>query len=267
MIHVLTLSWNGLDKLQRLKDGLFRNLKKLDGVIPYRWYIRDNGSHDGTADVVSTWDKTTIKAMSHNRDNFAKGMNSLVDITSIGSNDKFLFLNNDVQFFDDNSIEKMYKLLISKNAGAVGARLLYNGTNNLQHAGVIFGHRYGDMPYHYRHKELSDVNAIKNRRFQAVTAAVCLVDANTFRTVGGFDEKFFWAFEDIDLCLRMSSIKPILYCGETSIYHEESASLKKNPVNKMFLSNNVDHFKSKWTGKYEIDHDKYLSNPEFNIIK
>ena len=55
--------------------------------------------------------------------------------------------------------------------------------------------------------------------------------------------------------------------GGTKIFHEESASLKKNPVNKMFMSPNVKHFKSKWTGKYELDHDKYLNDSSYNEAK
>lgn len=268
MLQILTLSWNGLDKLTRLKDGLFRNLSKLEGVMPYRWHIRDNGSNDGTKDVVSQWENTSVYAIDHNRANFAQGMNFLAGqaLEQNPKTDMFLFLNNDVEFVDDESLVKMFDLLINNRAAAVGARLLYNGTNKLQHAGVIFGPRYGNMPYHYRHKEESDEVATKNRRFQAVTAAVCLMDATSFQAVGGFDEKFSWAFEDIDLCLKVGQLNPVLYCGGTKIYHEESASLKKNPVNKLFLPANVNHFKSKWFGKYQLDHESYLKNPNYNVV-
>lgn len=275
MIHVLTLTWNGLDKLTRLKDGLFRNLNRVseqfnlyrDSPTPFRWYIRDNGSSDDTQMAVQEWENTQLLAMSHNRDNFAKGMNSLAALTNARAGDFFLLLNNDVEFADDESLTNMLDLLISVKASAVGARLLYNGTTKLQHAGVIFGERYGGMPYHYRHKEESDAAATKNRYFQAVTAAVCLVEYTGFRAVGGFDEKFSWAFDDIDLCLRLRALGPIAYCGQTNIYHEESASLKKNPVNKLFQPNNVSYFKAKWNGKYDMDHNKYLMNPEYNVIK
>lgn len=264
MIHVLTLTWNGLDKLERLKDGLFENLR--DSGASFHWYIRDNGSSDDTQVTVQGWPDTTLLAVDHNRDNFAKGMNSLAALTNAKSDDLFLLLNNDVDFgVDSSSLYKMVQLMKHHKAKAVGARLLYpDGT--LQHAGVIFGERYGRMPYHYRHKEHSDDQAKRNRKFQAVTAAVCLVDAGAFRSIGGFDEKFSWAFDDIDLCLRLGQRGPILYCGGTNITHEESASLKKNPVNKLFLPHNVAHFKMKWINGYQLDHDSYLKNPNYNAI-
>ncbi len=152
--------------------------------------------------------------------------------------------------------------------GIVGARLLYKGTDRLQHAGVIFGPRYGNMPYHFRHGEKSDRYAQRNKKFQAVTAACCLVRGATLSDVGGLDENFSWAFEDIDFCLRAGEAGwKIVYCGQTDISHEESASLKKNPVNKLFLSRNVALFKSKWGGKYDLDHEKYLKNSAFNEVR
>lgn len=289
MIHVLTLTWNGLDKLQRLRPGLIRNLKKTG--VPFKWYIRDNGSKDNTVEEISKWEHVKVLVKDHNRDNFAQGVNSLVveahhevlkvqnidDVIikgrSVGAvsmgliaNDIYLLMNNDVEFSEYDSLSKMLKLM-TPEVSVVGCRLLYNNTNKLQHAGVIFGNRYGKMPYHYRHQETSDAASEKNRYFQAVTAAVCMVRAGDFDQIGGMDQGFFWAFEDIDMNLRIGQLgKKIIYCGETKIFHEESASLKKNPVNKIFLETNVNHFKEKWFGKYEIDHDKYLNDPNYNLV-
>lgn len=275
MIYVLTLTWNGLDKLKKLKDGLYRNLNNIKLDYDPVWCIRDNGSTDGTVEWLNEIKKygnvaTLPLLIDHNRDNFAQGVNSLVnmvmdDYDLKNSTDYFLLLNNDVIFNDDVSLSKMMKLMDEPEVAVVGARLLYMGSNRLQHAGVIFSERYGEMPFHYRHKEISTKEAEQNKYFQAVTAACCLVRAKDFIHM---DESLSWAFEDIDLCLSIGKTgKKIAYCGKTNIYHEESASLKKNPVNKLFLRKNVKYFKNKWFGKYEIDHDKYLNNPNYNIIK
>lgn len=264
MIHILTLTWNGLDKLQKLKDGLFNNLNQLDE--DYCWYIRDNGSKDKTVEEILTWDKVKTLTIDHNRDNFAQGVNSLFKTTNCNPNDLILLLNNDVQFTDDLSLRKMREL-VTEEHGAVGARLLYDGTNVLQHAGVIWSLKYGGNPYHYRHKEESDYQAERNRYFQAVTAACCFVKAKDFIAIGGMDEKLVWCFDDIDMCLALKQLgKKNVYCGETKIFHEESASLKKNPVNKLFMNSNVTYFKTKWAGKYEIDHEKYLQNSDYQIL-
>lgn len=289
MIVVLTLTWNGLDKLRRLKDGLYRNLEKTGQN--YIWYIRSNGCSDGTCEEIATWPNVKVLSVNHNRDNFAQGMNSLAwmaygfDVKHpntelqeddepitlrhrprLQEDDVFLLLNNDVEFGDDDSLSKMLNLMTPK-VGVVGARLLYPGTNKLAHAGVIFSPMYNYNPYHYCYQEQNKPSAEVNRYFQAVTAAVCMIRVGDFIKVKGFDELFNWAFDDIDLNLRIGQTgKKIAYCGQTKIFHVESASLKKNPINKLWMAHNVNLFKSKWSGKYTIDHDLYLKNPRYNEI-
>jgi GT2 family glycosyltransferase len=274
-LHILTLTWNGLSKLEKLSSGLIENLHYANEkyrTLDCLWHVRDNGSTDGTVKEIETWledgGQMRVYDIGHNRDNFAKGINYLFEKANVNDDDFILLLNNDVQFVSSDSLYQMFQLQKKTDAAIVGARLLYEGTNKLQHAGVIFGERYGRMPYHFRHGETSDKNSCLDREFQAVTAAVCLIKADYFKKVGGADEQFFWAFEDIDLALRIREAGGrVVYSGSTNIFHEESATLKKNPVNKMFLQSNVQRFKQKWFGKYELDHQKYLDNPTYNEIK
>lgn len=271
-LHILTLNWNGKEELKslfpRLKDNL--DLLKEKNDIDYEWHIKDNGSKDGSLDYARglTIFGLNVSAYSigHNRDNFSKGVNYLFKKANTDNDDLILLLNNDVSFGDNTSIIKMFNLL-TPDVGVVGAKLKYTNSNKLQHAGVIFSERYGKMPYHFKHKEECDKSSNVNRYFQAVTGACCLLRASDFLAVNGMNEFYFWAFEDIDFCLKIGQNKKIAYCGETNIYHKESATLEKNPVNKMFLQQNVKLFKDRWFGKYEIDHDKYLNDNSYNEIK
>lgn len=265
-LYILTLSWNGLEKLNNLKPMLEANLDNLLNFkeIDSYWYIRDNGSKDNTIKEIETWDRVKAFDIGHNRHNFSQGVNYLFDQASPNDNDLILLLNNDVEFNDNSSLQKMIDLM-TEDVGMVGARLLYPN-KTLQHAGVIFSEQYGLMPYHYKHKMPNDVNAEKNRYFQAVTAACCLIKASEFRKYY-LDEKLFWAFEDINLALNIGQNKKIAYCGGTNITHFESQSLKLNPVNKLFLNSNVALFKKNWFGKYKIDHQLYLDDQNFNLIK
>lgn len=282
-IHIITLSWNGIEMLETLRTGLAENLapfymkegKIKEGCEVPIWHIRDNGSKDNTVEEVSGWQYRSdtnldckVYDIGHNRDSFATGCNYLVEQAEPDNDDLILLLNNDIEFFGDNkSLLKMYKLMKKTGAGAVGARLLYNGTNKLQHAGVIFSERYNKLPFHYRPGKVSDAHAEKNRYFQVVTAACALVKASSFKHVGGFDNKLIWAFDDVDLFLRIGQTEKIAYCGETKIYHEESASLKKNNLNKLFMNSNVKYFKSQWNGKIKMDLEKYEKDPSYNEIR
>jgi len=97
---------------------------------------------------------------------------------------------------------------------------------------------------------------------QAVTAALALTRGKEFGNIWtnkdgsrGMDEGFFWCFDDVDACLsiKYKQNKRVVYCGKTKIYHEESASLKKNPVNKLMSPHNVGYFRKKWGGVYKKD--------------
>lgn len=270
-LHIFTLNWNGEDKLKKLVQSLNKSVKAVMDAGPWEvvWYVRDNGSKDGSIKILDDYNHNIrIQNIKHNRASFAEGVNSLHGEATPATSDMLMLLNNDVEFRDDKSIIRMLELQEKTQADVVGARLLFTGTNKLQHAGVIFGRKYNNLPFHFRPGEESDANAKKDRWFQAVTAACCLVREDAFRSIGGMDEGFRWAFDDVDMCLQIKNQGgKIAYCGSTEISHEESASLKKNPVNKMFIGQNVERFRKKWTGKYDIDLDMYQKSHNFKEIK
>ena len=130
---------------------------------------------------------------------------------------------------------------------------------------------------HFRAGQQSDVQAEKNRSFQVVTGAILLTKADLYKQVctsnksgiSGMDENFHWAFDDVDLCLSIkhNMNKKIIYCGHTSIFHEESATLKKNPINKMFLSHNLVYLKGKWEKRFILDQETYVADPNHNLYQ
>jgi len=271
-IHALTLTWNGADLLSRLKESIMREYPGTIDHNNFVWHIRDNGSEDNTKDVVPGWAK--LHEIEHNRANFAEGMNYLFEQAQPDDDDFVLLLNNDV-VLNHNSFDykngcglgNMIALQKLTEADVVGT-VLTSG-DEIKHAGVIFSRRYGHMPWHFRAGEkVGDHDLSQPRYLQAVTAACCLVRAGAWRQVGGMDEKFQWAFEDVDLCLKIGQLKErnIVCTGDHGIGHGESVSLRKNPVNKMFMGANVQHFKSRWWGKYKIDHDKYLRDSKYNEV-
>lgn len=267
-LHILTLTWNGSFLLQRLAPGLMHNLKNLD--IDAQWYVRSNGCKDDSiAYLESLGNSVSILKKDHNRDNFSQGVNSLANMAKINvkNSDLFLLLNNDIFFKDSNALQTIINTYRKYNPGIVGAKLNYNNSSKLQHAGVIFSSRYGNMPWHYKANEEEDEESRKDREFQAVTGACLLTPCDLFFNMGMMDEKFNWAFEDIAYNLKVSSVgKKVIYCGNVNIDHGESVSLKKNPVNKLMMQPNVKHFKEKYGSLYKIDHDLYLKNKDYKLL-
>jgi len=268
-LYILTLTWNAREKLTKLKDSLLPALNNID----FTWLIKDNDSNDNTHEVASTWgNKIKPIKYKNNLQNFSEGTNFLFNEASPKDNDLILLLNNDVIFNDTTSIKNMISLL-KNDVGVVGARLLYTGTNKLQHAGVIF-ENFSKLPIHYRDKEDNDAESEKNRIFQVVTGAVLLTKAEYYKNVFkntdgvcGMDQTLRWSFDDVDmnLAIGLNMNKKIVYCGKTNIFHESSATLKKNPVNRLFMSANVTYLRQKWMNRYKVDQNFYRSNPKFNV--
>ena len=262
-LYIFTLNWNGEDKLKTLAASLIPSLQNID----YEWIIKDNASSDKSVDYLKSLNNNKINIIKYkdNLQNFAQGVNYIFKHTLPSDNDNILLLNNDIIFNDTSSLQKMLNMINNQDVGVVGAKLLYTNTNRLQHAGVVF-HKDHHLPYHFRTKEITDPIASKNRIFQAVTGAVMLTKAQYLKD--GMDELYQWAFEDIDLCLsiNLNLNKKIVYCGETNIFHDESATLKKNPKDKL-LKHNINYFLKKWHGRYIIDHRLYLKDNKYNLYK
>lgn len=193
-------------------------------------------------------------------------MNYIHEQAKPSDTDQILFLNNDVVINSTDSIKNMLNLLASNpEIGVVGARLLYTNTDKIQHCGVVI-HHY-KTPTHLKVGQKTSAFDRENREYQSVTGAVMLVNVKDFNAVKGFNNQYKWAFEDIDLNLKIKYNlgKKVVYCGNTDIFHDESSSLKTNPINKLFMSHNTNVFKQAWANIVSVDIDKYTK--KYNIYK
>ncbi len=264
MLHILTLNWQGKDKIKALKQSLLPALENIE----YVWHIRDNGSTDGSQEEIISWDNAKVHLIKYpdNKSNYSQGMNFLFKEAAPKEDDFVLTLNNDVILQDTTSIQNMIQLLQEDNdVGMVGAKLNYTNTQNIQHCGVLF-HRSNGLPYHYRANMVQAERDTQNRIFPIITGAVALTRTSIFSELK-FNEKYFWAFEDCDFSMKVGHRlnKKVVYCGETNIWHEESASLKKNPVNKMFFNNNCKLFLDSWYKEIDVRLSHKYAQDDYNL--
>jgi len=267
-IYALTLTWCNRRKLQKLYESLLKVKDTLDCDL--KWLIRDNNSTDDTNVFVPYWNQDLIHYYKYNTnsENFSQGNNYLFNKAKglgLNSDDFILLLNDDIEFKDSNSLNKMLALFSDKVA-IVGSRLLFPD-GRLQHAGVVFVQNdKGKFPHNYRSGSPDDDIARINREFQAVTGACMLVRAKYLQSTL-LNEALSWGYEDVDLCLRMvSRQKRVLYCGETEIIHDESSSLNKNHQNQNFFFKNLVYFNRQWGGKFDVDISKYDGNKSYKAV-
>jgi GT2 family glycosyltransferase len=141
---------------------------------------------------------------------------------------RLLFLNNDVFLRPDSLKHLVSPLLEEKTIGVTGGKLLFPGEKSVQHAGI--GQMLWDHPSNYGvGADPSDGRIQEKCERFALSGAMLCVDREVFERVGGFDERYVWGTEDIDLCLKIRAAgKTAVYCPEAVAIHCESATLKIN---------------------------------------
>ena len=136
-----------------------------------------------------------------------------------------LFLNNDTEVITENWLTLMVSFAQQERIGCVGAKLLYPN-NTVQHAGVILGLGgvAGHGHYGYPHGDLGYFGRLAiNVNYSAVTAACLLMKKADFDAVGGFEEAFTVAFNDVDLCLKVQALgRDNVWLHDAELYHFES---------------------------------------------
>ena len=138
-----------------------------------------------------------------------------------------VFMNNDIEVINDTWIDEMLYYARQDDVGAVGALLLYpDGT--VQHAGVVLGCR-GTADHVLRHVPADSDGYAGSlstaREVSAVTAACMMIRRNTFERIGGFNEHYFTAYQDVDLCLELRELGlRNIFTPRARFFHLESAS-------------------------------------------
>ena len=182
--------------------------------------------------------------------------------------DYLLFLNNDTRVVTDDAIGEMVAQCAQPGVGAVGAKLFY-GDGTIQHAGVLLGvSGVADHAFRgFRHDDPGYFGrAVMAQDMSAVTAACMLVRTEVFDEIGGFDETFAVALNDIDLCMRIREAGwRIVFTPFAELTHYESKSrgLDTDDESRKRFEREISLFKEKWLGDAEADNKK-LTDPFYN---
>lgn len=168
------------------------------------------------------------------------------------------FLNDDVEVITRDWLEKLVARVLQDGVGAVGP-ILYYPNDRIQHAGVVLGlggvagHQFHNMPrgnagYYGR--------GLLEQDLSCVTAACMVMRREVFDGVGGFNERFAVAFNDVDLCIRVRRLGwRILWAPAVEMYHHESASLGKHnaPQRQALFEEEVKLMRATWGDVLDAD--------------
>ncbi len=163
---------------------------------------------------------------------------------------KYLLMNDDISGFDVQDIWKMINPLIHSlyieeyKVGVTGAKLIYTGTNEIQHGGVDIDMNRGAL-HRYRKRLHKDGETGYYEEMEAVTFALAGLDLSCFIAIGGFDENLPFDFNDTDYCLKARKAGyRVVYNSDCVVYHGESVTRKIDGC--CGVPEDTKYFKNKW---------------------
>ena len=255
-ISIIILSFNTKDLL---RDCL-NSLKKVKGEIPFEIIVADNGSLDGSLEMVKKefpWVETL-----DNKANigFARGNNAARKV----SHGKYiLFLNSDTIAYRGVLKECVEFLKNNPDIGAMTCKLvLANGkidkdirrrfpTPWVSFNRLILGN--GRL-YWYE-----DVSPNKIHEVDAIQGAFHLSPRAVLDKVNWFSEDYFLDGEDIDLCFKIREAGyKIFYYPKVKILHLKGASKGKFETKKKVPLTSRLKFRMASVNSMEIFYKKYL---------
>ena len=182
---------------------------------PVEWVVIDHASTDDSLAMLRPWQKRLnlrVKALKIN-DSFSASCNLGA---RLARGKHLLFLNNDIVWLHDALPHMLQTLRDDPEVGIVGIKLLKamgdagsastaNTITDVQHLGVRFKqHDQGYWPYEVSPSLANQEAEFTAQQVPVVTGAALLCRKADFDAVGGFDSTYFYGFEDVELCLRLS---------------------------------------------------------------
>jgi GT2 family glycosyltransferase len=202
-----------------------------DGAERVRCIVVDNASSDGTAEAVAELFPSATLLRNAENVGYARACNQGA---RAGEGELVLFLNSDA-IARPGAVARLADALAAlPGHSAATGRLVHLGTDTPQVGFALRGfptvaaqvallvglERYWPTNPVSRKQLMLDFDYSRTQDVDAQPAGACLLVRRTvFEDLGGFDEAFFYWFEDIDLVRRLRRRGPIRYVHDATFEH------------------------------------------------
>jgi GT2 family glycosyltransferase len=234
-LSIVILCWNDRDIINNCLESIYASTHS----TPFEVIVSDNGSSDGSVELIRT--KYPAVRVIENGANLRFAMGNNVGIRA-SSGEYVLILNPDT-IIHDHALDKLTTFADKHlEAGAFGCRVL-NSDGSYQESGRPFPTIRREWisalylrPLVYLSKWfMPDVytrwRGDTQRTVDWLSGCFIFLRADLLKRIGGFDEQFFYYYEDMDLCKRVwGAGYSIIFTPEASITHLGGQSTKRSPT-------------------------------------
>jgi len=226
-LDIIIVNWNGKAFLREcLKSivGTHKDQFSLKSVI-----VVDNASTDESISTIQGIELPLKVIINDTNKGYAKACNQGA---FGGTSDYILFLNPDIRLFEDSLDEPMrfMKGPEGTRVGVCGIQLVNDQTGILRSCsrlptpGLFISSMLGldrILPEVFKSHFMNEWDHKLNREVDQVLGAFFLMRRSVYERLGGFDERFFVYYEDVDFALRTKKE------GLTSYYFANARAFHK----------------------------------------
>jgi GT2 family glycosyltransferase len=234
-LSVVIICWNDLKVIQQCLHSIYSGTHS----TRFEVIVSDNGSTDGSVEFIRTnYPQAHIVENGANL-GFAKGNNAGIRVSR---GDYVLILNPDT-IIHDGSLDRFVNFADRHpEAGGFGCRVL-NPDGSYQTSARLFPTvwRYWVKALYLRklsrysrlftYEEYPAWQGQSERPVDWQSGCCVMFRGDLLNRLGGFDEQFFYHFEEVDLCRRVWNAGfPIIFTPEAVITHLGGQSVSRFPI-------------------------------------
>jgi len=241
-ISFIILTWNSEKTINMCLKGIAK--KCMEEEINHEVLIVDNGSHDGTIDIISRNSEempiSLIRLQKNKGTTFARNL-ALRKCTG----NVICVLDSDAAFLKGSLHEIISKLLNDVSIGILAPRVIYSNGNiqtSVKKFPSVLG-KISRIPKIIFKLNIKEYDVYKDFPFNGITEVDYAISACWFfrreliDKVGYLDERIFYAPEDVDYCIRVRKKgQKIVYFPDFTVLHQTQQITHKRFFSRIAIS-------------------------------
>ena len=236
-LSIIIIPFHSAGHLERCVVSIYQ---KLGDSFSWEIILVNNDKDQDVAEFPMDFSK--IKLLDHKKNvGFGAGMNLGANLAE---GEFLLLLNPDTEIISEDIFRVFDEFSKDDNIGIIGGGIADRKNQNQEWSAG---------------KELSIYNLVRNNlgvsRSEAiwnspekvecdwVAGTVMFIKKDLFEKLGGFDERFFMYFEDVDLCRRARHLgKKVIFFPELKIFHGSGESYKDKRLQKKHYYDSMEKY-------------------------
>lgn len=234
-LSIVIICWNDLGVIREC----LRSIHERTHSTEFEVIVSDNGSTDGSIEFIRRTYPDVLVLENGSNLGFAKGNNVGIRV----SKGEYVLILNPDTIIHEGALDALVAFADRhEEAGGFGCRIL-NSDGSYQVSGRLFPtvRRYWVFALYLRHlsrlsslfdyEEYRGWKGESERLIDWQTGCCVMFRRDLLKRLGGFDEQFFYHFEEVDLCRRVWDAGfPIIFTPEAVITHLGGQSVKRFPL-------------------------------------